>query len=299
MNIDENQELLEKYTVYLQVERFYSANTIENYQRDVTAFLKYIKRDLKQITENDIQKYLQYLHKNYAENTVLRKYSSLKNCFKYLYSERLINNYPCSNIKVRKKTKKIPEFIDNKQINQLLKSIEIKDHFSARDQVILDILYATGIRVSELIEIKIKDIDFNEQFIKVTGKGDKERFVPFDHITKTDIINYLEKYRSKFGTNSEWLIVNHHNRQLTRQGCYKIIKKHGEKVGIKKLTPHMFRHSVATHLLNQGMDLKFVQELLGHENITTTQIYTHTAKRKIKEEYSRHHRLGGNNNENI
>ncbi len=292
-----NNKLINKYVTYLQVERFYSEHTVSNYQSDIEQFQKYIKKDFNSLSESDIYKYLDYLRKNYAENTVLRKYSSIKNCLKYLFSEQMINNYPCDNIKVKKQTKTLPKYLSNQQIQKLLKSVEVVDHFSARDQIIIEILYTTGIRISELINIEINDVDLTEQFIKVEGKGKKERFVPFDVQTKKLLTTYLFTYRPQFGQTSSWLIVNQHSRQLTRQGCDKILKKYGKKIGIENLSPHMLRHSVATHLLNNGMDLKFVQELLGHENITTTQIYTHTAKTKIKKEYQRHHRLGGEKDE--
>ncbi len=288
-----NKELINKYVTYLQVERFYSEHTVSNYQRDINQFQKYIKKDFGDLSEADIYQYLEYLRKNYAENTVLRKYSSIKNCLKYLFSEQIINNYPCNNIKVKKQTKTLPKYLSNHQVQKLLKSVDVVDHFSARDQIIIEILYTTGIRISELINIEINDVDLTEQFIKVQGKGKKERYVPFDQQTKELLTTYLFTYRPRFGKATSWLIVNQHNRQLTRQGCDKILKKYGNKIGIDNLSPHMLRHSVATHLLNSGLDLKFVQELLGHENITTTQIYTHTAKTKIKKEYQRHHRLGG------
>ncbi len=292
-----NNELINKYVTYLQVERFYSEHTVSNYQSDIEQFQKQIKKNFNDLSEEDIYNYLNYLRKNYAENTVLRKYSSIKNCLKYLFSEHLINYYPCANIKVKKQTKTLPKYLNNQQIQKLLNSVEVVDHFSARDQIIIEILYTTGIRISELINIEINDVDLTEQFIKVQGKGKKERFVPFDQQTKALLSNYLITYRPRFGKTNCWLIVNQHNRQLTRQGCDKIIKKYGKKVGIDNLSPHMLRHSIATHLLNSGLDLKFVQELLGHENITTTQIYTHTAKAKIKKEYQRHHRLGGEEHE--
>ncbi len=292
-----NSELINKYVAYLQVERFYSEHTVSNYLSDIEQFQKYIKKEFNALTETDIYNYLDYLRKNYAENTVLRKYSSIKNCLKYLFNEEMIDNYPCDNIKVKKQSKTLPKYLSNQQIQKLLKSIDVKDYFSARDQIIIEILYTTGIRISELINIEVNDVDLNEQFIKVQGKGKKERFVPFDDQTKALLTTYLFTYRVQFGKKSSWLIVNQHNRQLTRQGCNKILKKYGKKIGIENLSPHMLRHSVATHLLNNGMDLKFVQELLGHENITTTQIYTHTAKTKIKKEYQRHHRLGGEEHE--
>ncbi len=185
-----NEELIAKYITYLQIERYYSIHTVTNYNRDLEYFSYFINKEFAKLTEAEIYQYITYLQKNYAENTVLRKYSSIKNCLKYLYSENLISVYPCNNIKVKKKTQKLPEYLDSNLINQLINSVDVINHFTARDRVILEILYSTGIRVSELIEIMLADVDLNEQFIKVKGKGKKERYVPFDRQTKKYIVLY-------------------------------------------------------------------------------------------------------------
>ncbi len=292
-----NEELIQKYVKYLQVERYYSRNTIENYQRDLIQFTKYNNKNFNKITQKDVQKYLIYLNKNYSENSARRKFSSVKNCFKYLNGENLIQSYVFANIKLRKKRETIPKVMDQKTVNKLLNSIKVKDKLSARDKVMFEILYASGIRISELTNIKLSDINLNENLIKVTGKATKERYVPINETANKYIKLYLTEYRLLFANRSEYLLVNQHGKQITRQGCNKIIKKYGKIVGIDNLTPHVFRHSIATHLLNNGVDLKIVQEILGHADISTTQIYTHTAKAKLNQEYQKYHRLGKENNE--
>lgn len=294
-----NDDLIQKYVEYLQVERYYSKNTIESYQRDLIQFSDYYQKKFNRISQKDAQKYLLYLNSNYSENTVRRKFSSVKNCFKYLNGEGLINEYVFTNIKLRKKKVSIPKVMDQKIVNKLLNNIKVKDRYTARDKVMFEILYASGIRISELINIKLSDINLNENLIKVIGKGTKERYVPINDTTNKYISLYLEEYRMKFARRSEYLLVNQHGKQITRQGCNKIIQKYGKIIGIDNLTPHVFRHSIATHLLNNGVDLKVVQEILGHADISTTQIYTHTAKAKLNQEYQKYHRLGKENNEKL
>lgn len=294
-----NKKEIDKYIEYLQVERYYSKNTVDNYGIDIKQFNSYVKKDFNQVTSYDIEQYLKYIANKYAENTIHRKYSSIKSCFKYLNGHEFINNYPFTNIKLKKNTKKLPKVLEQKEVIELLNLQNHNNKNASRDQVIFELLYATGIRISELLNIKISDVNIEERMLKVKGKGSKERFVPFGTKCAENLEIYLETYRILFTDQSDFLIVNQQGKQLSRQGCNKIIKKYGKMIGKSNLSAHMFRHSIATHLLNNGMDLKVVQEILGHSDITTTQIYTHIAKDKVNKEYQKYHRLGKEKNEKL
>lgn len=294
-----NKKEIDKYIEYLQVERYYSKNTVDNYGIDIKQFNSYVKKDFNQVTSYDIEQYLKYIANKYAENTIHRKYSSIKSCFKYLNGHGFINNYPFTNIKLKKNTKKLPKVLEQKEVIELLNLQNHNNKNASRDQVIFELLYATGIRISELLNIKISDVNIEERMLKVKGKGSKERFVPFGTKCAENLEIYLETYRILFTDQSDFLIVNQQGKQLSRQGCNKIIKKYGKMIGKSNLSAHMFRHSIATHLLNNGMDLKVVQEILGHSDITTTQIYTHIAKDKVNKEYQKYHRLGKEKNEKL
>ncbi len=294
-----NAIAINKFVEYLQVERYYSKNTVSNYCLDVNQFNQFMKKDFSEVEAEDIEKYLKYLNQKYSENSVHRKYSSIKSCFKYLCSIELIDNYPFANIRLKKQSKKLPKALGQKDVLNLLDLLHANDKYASRDQVMFELLYSTGMRISELINVKLGDISLDERIVKVYGKGSKERYVPFGLKTAQCIKIYIDTYRSTFPVNSDYLLVNRQGKQITRQGCSKIIKKYGKIIGIDDLSAHMFRHSIATHLLNNGMDLKIVQEILGHSDITTTQIYTHIAKDKVKEEYQKYHRLGKENNDKI
>ncbi len=294
-----NDILIDRFIEYLQVERYYSKNTVNNYMVDILQFNEYIKKEFALVTTEDIEQYIKYLNGKYAENSIHRKYSSIKSCFKYLNGHEVINNYPFANIKLKKQSKKLPKALNQQQVLKILNSLNNNDKYSSRDQVMFELLYSTGMRISELINVKIGDVNLEERMVKVIGKGSKERYVPFGPTTAECIKIYLDTYRHTFSQRSEYLLVNKQGGQITRQGCSKIIKKYGKIIGIESLSAHMFRHSIATHLLNNGMDLKIVQEILGHSDITTTQIYTHIAKDKINQEYQKYHRLGKEKNEKI
>ncbi len=294
-----NTTLINAYIEYLQVERYYSKNTVNNYLLDINQFNEFCKKDFQEVLLVDIEHYIAHLNKNYSENSMHRKFSSIKSCFKYLNSYELINNYPFNNVKLKKNSKRLPKALNNEDVLRILDIQHNNDKYSSRDQVMFEVLYATGMRISELINVKITDVNIEERLIKVFGKGGKQRYVPFGPKTKECIKIYIDTYRYEFPNNSEYLLVNKQGRQISRQGCSKIIKKYGKIVGIDNLSAHMFRHSIATHLLNNGMDLKIVQEILGHSDITTTQIYTHIAKDKLNQEYQKYHRLGKDNNEKI
>lgn len=291
------QVLFNDFCNYLNVERGLAENTVESYGRDLRQFSNYlqdIKIDsLKTVTKKDILSFLYYLQKNgKATATISRNLASLKAFFKFLVQESLIEDNPTTNLESPKLKRKLPQVLTVPEVELLLDAPDLNTPIGVRDKAMLEVLYATGLRVSELISITIEDTNLETGFIRCFGKGSKERIVPLGKIAINNVYSYLHNGRSKLvkSSNIDVLFVNHHGKGLTRQGFWKIIKKYTKKAGIKKeITPHTLRHSFATHLLENGADLRFVQEMLGHADISTTQIYTHITKNRINEVYQKTH----------
>ena len=254
-------------------------------------FELYLNKDIKDINSDDINNYIQHLSKqNLKPTTINRNIVSIKSLYKYLYKIYNIKN-PTINIERQKIKKHIPNVLSIKEVDDLL-NIDIKNHFDFRNKTMLELLYATGLRVSELVNLSINDIDLKNEVVKCFGKNSKERIIPINEYTINFLKEYISIYRIKLlkKNNTDSLFLNNHGKKITRQGFFKILKKIAKEKGItKELSPHTLRHSFATHILENGADLRIIQELLGHENISTTQIYTHIRKDLIKKNYEEFH----------
>ena len=286
---------LEEYLKELAVNKNYSENTIEAYKRDLNEYFLYLKENNKDYLNMDyesIRKYLSYLtDKKDTNSTISRKISSLRGFYSYLRLNEFIKNNPFKLINLPKKEQKLPRFFYYNEIEELFNACDTSNSLGQRNLAILEVLYATGTRVSELINIKLEDINFKEKQIKVLGKGNKERIVFLGEYAVDALQDYLnDGYLFLNRYNLDYVFLNHLGNKITRRGIEDILTKLIKKTSIdKKISPHMIRHSFATHLLNEGCDLESVQEMLGHESISATAIYTHVTDDRIKEIYFKAH----------
>ena len=287
----ENKDL-EDYLKYLEYNKNYSENTIISYRDDILEYLKFLEReclDLYEVRYSDIRFLLDYYDSMHLKSlSIRRKISSLKGFYKYLCRNSKIDDNPFSYVTLPKKEKKLPQYLNYNEMIEIFDTIDTSDLLGLRNRLIMELLYATGIRVSELVNIKNKDIDLSNRSIVVTGKGDKTRIVFFNEITKKYISKYLNE--SKDVRKDEYLILNNNGKQITTRGIRLIMNKVIRDTSIiKNVHPHIIRHTFATHLLNNGCDLLTVQELLGHASISTTGIYTHVTTEHIKDVYYHTH----------
>ncbi len=282
---------------YLAIERGLAKNTLESYGRDVKQFQLYMQNLhlelIKDSNKNMIQQYLETLQtKGRAVSTISRNIAAIKAFYQYLVKEHYLEDDPAQSLDTPKVEKKLPKILSIHEVEQLLKQPNIKSSGGLRDRAMLELLYATGIRVSELIALNISDVNLDMGYIKCYGKGSKDRIVPLGSIAVKAVHDYIIKGRLKVVRTYDEpaLFINHHGARLTRQGFWKIIKKYAQEAGIvKDITPHTLRHSFATHLLENGADLRSVQEMLGHADISTTQLYTQIMKNPLKEVYDKSH----------
>lgn len=287
--------MVEEYKNYLLIDRHYSDNTIASYMNDIDIYMSYLNEhniDYKNVLEKDIIKYIDYLNdKN--ELTIAHQISVLRNFYKFLILEKVITKSPLENIDLPKLTKKLPNVLS---VDDMLKLLDINlcNMYDYRNKAMLELLYATGLRVSELINLKVEDVDLDNDFVRTIGKGSKERIVPFNDYAKDALLKYINEYRPMFFKKevSEYLFLNNHGKVMTRQGFFKILKELAYEKGIKDISPHTIRHSFATHLLNGGADLRSIQEMLGHSNLATTQIYTNISREELKNNYHNTHPHG-------
>lgn len=289
-------ELIEEFLRYLLIDKGYSNNTIESYKRDLEKFLEYNKnKNINDISNEDLKKYIKYLsNENLNEKSIARNISSLKSFYKFLVINKYIDNNVSDVLYLPKIKKGLPNILTEDEVLKLL-DIELIDNFSYRNKAMLELMYATGLRVSELINLKLQDIDLNQDIIRTFGKGSKERVIPIGDYAKEYLEKYIYEYRGSMlkKESSEYLFLNNHGKQMTRQGFFKIIKKIAKEKGIyNDLSPHTLRHSFASHLLKYGADLRTIQELLGHSDISTTQIYTHITNEELKKNYNEFHPHG-------
>ncbi len=289
-----NNKQIEEFLNYLSFEKKYSENTVESYKRDLNDFDNYFKKEIKKINHEDIKKYIQNLGKNLEAKTISRHISSLKSFYKYLKLTNQIKTSPLANINNPKTQRKLPNILTEDEVNDLL-DINLKTDFDFRNKAMLELMYSSGLRVSELINLKVNDIDIQNEVVRIFGKGSKERIIPLDEYATEALNNYINDHRFnlfKHGENN-YLFLNNHGNQMTRQGFFKILKKIALEKNIKKdFSPHTLRHSFATHLLKHGADLRSIQELLGHSDISSTQIYTHISNEKLHENYKNFHPHG-------
>ncbi|MCF6096708.1 site-specific tyrosine recombinase XerD [Thermovorax subterraneus] len=291
------EEMVRQFLNFISVERGLAPNTIESYYRDLQNYLRFLKSqnitDLKFTSKTTIISYLLLMQKNgKASSSISRACAAIKSFYHFLMRERYIDEDPTINLNTPKLEKKLPRVLTVEEVEKLLEQPDIRDPLGFRDKTMLELLYSTGIRVSELISLTTEDVNLDMGFLRCTGKGSKERIVPIGSFAITYLKEYINNVRRLLvkDKNSDVLFVNHFGKALTRQGFWKIIKKYAKMAGIdKEITPHTLRHSFATHLIENGADLRAVQEMLGHADISTTQIYTHLTKTRIKEVYDKTH----------
>ena len=278
-------EKVSQYLEYIEIEKGLSENTIEAYRRDLSAFADfYFEKPLNDITKHDINNYILYLREhNTNPRTVVRKIASFRGFFKWLSANEYSKKNPSETIEQPKLPKRLPKVMTLSEINEILRS-----DLNTEEMLIVELLYGCGLRVSELVNLKTTDIDIKSKYVKCFGKGSKERIIPFGSKAKQAIENYLKTreiiiLKNNLNDNSR-LFIKDSGRYINRQDVYNFIHKQGEKIH-KNISPHTLRHTFATHLLENGADLRVVQELLGHSDVSTTQLYTHITKKRLKEVY--------------
>lgn len=286
------EDEVKDYLTYIKLEKKLSKNTIVNYEFDLNNYIKYLKTKVNNLTDVDIKlidKYLQNLKKNGLNSRSIRRHiTSIKEFHKYLVRIKHLKKDITINIENIKVSKKLPVVIADNDIESIL-DVKLTNAYKYRDKAMLELMYGSGLRVSELINLTIYNIDFEQEIILVEGKGHKERFVPMNHYTKQALLDYIEVRPSlikKKNKDYDKLFLNNHGEGITRHGFNYILKNILKEKNINdKITPHSLRHTFATDLLNNGADLRSIQELLGHSDLTTTRIYTHVANNKLKEDY--------------
>ena len=289
--------LLESFLFYLASVKGLSKNTLESYRRDAQRFISYLdnKRidDIKTITYKHFLDYLTYLREQgLSARSTARMLVSIKQFFKFLQIERIIDTNPAELIKTPRMRTTIPDYLSLEDIERLLSIPGESSQKEIRDKAMLEVLYATGIRVSELVGLELNSVNFELGYIIVFGKGSKERIVPTGEKARNSLRVYLSDSRPNIIKNRDsiYLFVTRRGEKMTRQGFWKILKNYGIKAGIMKgISPHTIRHSFATHLLQRGADLRSIQLMLGHSDISTTQIYTHIANERLKEIHRKYH----------
>lgn len=293
-------EKIKEFLNYIEKQKKYSKNTIKNYNIDILEFKEYLNEegfDYLDVDYDFIKGYLMKLYdRKLSRTSVSRKLSSLRSFYKYLFNNDLIKTNPFKYVATPKKEKKLPKYLGIEEIEIIFNIPDLNTSLGQRDKLILEVLYATGIRVSELVNIKIEDVDLYRKEIRILGKGNKERIDPFGDYCLDAINMFINdgrcKILSKHNKTSEYLIINERGNKITTRGVEKIIDNIVKKASIKKhVSPHMLRHSFATHLLNEGCDIRTVQELLGHESLESTQIYTHVSNEHLREVYLKCHPL--------
>lgn len=292
---DKNKEILKDYQVYLLTEKHLLDNSISSYLTDIYKYLEYMENlninNYFDITKDDLINYLSLLDKeDYSIYSVVRKISSIRSFHFYLFKKYKTKDIT-ENLDNPRFYKKIPNVLSIEEVDMLL-DISLTDAFSYRNKAMLELMYATGLRVSELVNLETNNLDLEEGFVRCFGKGNKERIVPVGEVALKYLKIYLTYYRDSLKKKKlcNKIFLNNHGQALTRQGFFKILKIIAKDKGIEKnITPHMLRHSFATHLLNNGADLRSIQMMLGHTNLSTTQIYTTVNNEVLKENYDLYH----------
>jgi len=295
MNIEFKKDpLIRSFLDSLFIEKGLSKNTIKSYESDLKEFFAWChnihKKLPSKLTSSSINIYLGYLfNKNIKSSSVNRKLSTLKAFYIFLYKQKLILKIPTEDIETPKIQKKLPSTLSENEVEKLLKAPKDKNIIELRDKAMLEMLYATGMRISELVNLKEVNVDKNRQVVKVLGKGSKERLIPFGD----EALDSLQKYLHKRNSRNIYIFLNNRDNKLSRVGFWQRVKVYLKRVHLKSdITPHTLRHAFATHLLNRGADLRSVQLLLGHSDLSTTQIYTHIAKQRLSEMHKKHHPRG-------
>jgi len=292
-------EKIKDFEIFLRFERNFSENTLDAYIRDIKKLKEYAEEDLKNVGPDTIQyenlqEYIFNLSKKkFSERSQARWISSIKAFFKYLVEDEFRQDNPATLLEGPKLGLYLPDTLSLPDINKIIGAIELDSDLGKRNQCIIEVLYGCGLRVSELIELKISNINFREHYIKVLGKGNKTRFVPLADYTAALLVSYISDIRSKIKVSKRYedtLFLNSRGTSMSRVIVFLIIKELTDKAGVsKKISPHTFRHSFATHLLQNGADLRYIQEMLGHSSITTTEIYTHLKTEELRDVILNYH----------
>ena len=285
---------VDDFISYILIEKGLSKNTALAYRTDLNTYLKFLeekKINYETITHLEITDFLWHLKtSNFKPRSIYRMIESIRQFYKFLIAENFIKTDPTTYLTAPKVPIILPDMLTNEEVTKLLNSVSGSDNLSIRNRAMLELLYATGLRVSELISLKFSNIDIEECFVKIFGKGNKERLVPFGQKAQL----YLKRYlRIRKNTKSEFIFLTRLNKPISRIEFWRQLKQIAIKAGImKNITPHTLRHSFATHLLTGGADIRFVQEMLGHSSISTTQIYTHISQERLKEQHKKFHPRG-------
>jgi integrase/recombinase XerD len=285
---------------YARVERGLSANTLDAYGRDMVkfaTFVKKVRRPLEEISRDDVVDFLATLYRNGLDSrSVARHLVTVRNLFRFLVTDGIVENDPTLNLESPKIRQSLPSYLSVEEVERLLALPSLKSPLGLRDRALFDVLYSAGLRVSEVIGLKLGDIDFQMGCIRCIGKGDKERLVPIGRKALEAVEKYVREARPqllrsrRIQVPNPYIFVNRNGNRISRVGVWKIMAAYGQMLGLrKKLTPHKLRHSFATHLLERGADLRSVQLMLGHADISTTQIYTHVLEDRLKSVYKAHH----------
>ena len=291
------EEDITEFLTYLKIDKKYSLNTINAYKNDLEKYYKCMqskKKNIDDITKKEIEGYLKYLNEEkLSMSTISHNISTIRSFYKFLAIDKNLKNNPIELIELPKLKKRIPKVLSEEDINNLL-TIKCNNNFDIRNKAMLELMYSTGVRVSELVNLTIYDIDLTEDIIKVFGKDIKERIVPLGDMALDSVKDYLKVRKEMLKKeNNDYLFLNNHGKKLTRQGFFKIVKNLAKEKNIKtEFSPHTLRHSFASHLLKYGADLRSIQELLGHSDLATTQIYTHIENDTKKEIYHKSHPHG-------
>ncbi len=281
-------QYIAQYLEYLEAERGLSQNTIDAYRRDLSSFCDFLTEvekveDLEKIKRNHINYFIKELHeKNYSPTSVTRKIAAIRGWFRWLFANEIVSNDPSLSIELPKLRKTLPKVVSVSEIEKILAS-----SLSEIETVMMELLYGTGLRVSELAGLELNNIELSSKYIRCVGKGSKERIIPIGEKAKSAVLKYLKKREllmKKFRLETKRFLVKDNGKLMTRQDVYVFIKRQGELLK-KHISPHTLRHSFATHMLENGADLRVVQELLGHSDVSTTQLYTHVSKKRLKEVY--------------
>ncbi len=295
INTQQKDLLADQFINHLRVERGLADNTIQSYSRDLIRFLQFLeerKRSPLHVTQDDIIAYMGRLKKGLSARSCARNLSAVKTFFRFLVSDGRIESSPARLLGAPKVPQRLPDVLSRDEVDLLLSKPDVSHHLGQRDKAMLELLYATGLRVSELVGLKMSNINLEAGYVRMVGKGSKERMVPMGTKALEFLRGYLSEGRVKLlrYRNSSYLFLNSRGEPISRQGFWKIIKKHGRMAGIKKeINPHKLRHSFASHLLEGGADLRSVQVMLGHADISTTQIYTHITRERLKEIHEKYH----------
>ena len=289
------EEAIKQYILFLRTERGLSDNTLYSYKNDLNQFHQYLQskeiKEIENLNEDLLLSFLSFLKRKYNPRSVMRKVSAVKGLLKFLQREGYIEGGLYEKFETPTPSKSLPKVLSVEEIESLLSQPDTSNIYGIRDKALLELLYSSGLRISEASNLRIDDIDLEGEFLRCRGKGQKERIVPLGSIAKKWLREYISGARLALAKrDTRWLFLRKGGGKLSRVSMWKIVKKYAKMAGIKKdISPHTLRHSFATHLLEGGADLRSIQEMLGHSSITTTEIYTHISRKHLKEVFKESH----------